>query len=618
MKLTEQDRTRWADAATAATLFAVDPAGLGGVLLHALPGPVRERWLGLVHGLLPAGTPWRRVPLNINDGRLLGGLDLSATLSAGRPIAERGLLAEADGGVVVLAMAERVSTGMAARLAAALDDGELRIEREGLAQVVAARIGVIALDEGIEPDEVVAPALVDRFAFLVDLHDLRGIDEGLELPAPDTIAAARARLAQVQLPEALIEALCGTALALGIPGLRAVQQVARATRVIAALEGRDLATEEDASIAGRLVLAPRATQVPQREAPPEPPPDAEAPPEPPPEPPPEQPPEPDAPPEPPPEGEDSEKDNEPPPFDLEKAIEDMILEATKAAIPPNLLAQLQAGAAKTGKARASGKSGAVQKLAARGRPAGALRGEPRAGLRLSVIDTLRAAAPWQRLRQRELATRPPSPFPTPKVLVRREDFHVTRLQQKRETTTIFVVDASGSSAMNRLAEAKGAVELLLADCYVRRDRVAVIGFRGTTADVLLPPTRSLSRAKRSLAGLPGGGGTPLATALDAAIELADAVARRGETPGIVLLTDGRANVARDGTGGRAKAEDDAMAASRRLRAAGFATLFVDTSPRQQPVAQRLASEMRATYLPLPSADARTLSSAVRAVGPGSR
>lgn len=201
----------------------------------------------------------------------------------------------------------------------------------------------------------------------------------------------------------------------------------------------------------------------------------------------------------------------------------------------------------------------------------------------------------------------------PRVLVRREDFHITRLEQRRETTTIFVVDASGSSALNRLAEAKGAVELLLADCYVRRDRVAVIGFRGATAELLLPPTRSLVRAKRSLAGLPGGGGTPLATALDAAIELADAIRRRGETPGIVLMTDGRANIARDGKPGRVQAELDAMAASKRLAASGHATLFVDTSPRPQPSAAKLAGDMRAIYLPLPFADARALSAAVKTV-----
>jgi magnesium chelatase subunit D len=199
--------------------------------------------------------------------------------------------------------------------------------------------------------------------------------------------------------------------------------------------------------------------------------------------------------------------------------------------------------------------------------------------------------------------------------VRREDFRITRHKQRTGTTTIFVVDASGSSALHRLAEAKGAVELLLADCYVRRDRVALIAFRGRGAELLLPPTRSLVRAKRSLAGLPGGGATPLAAGIDAAVGLADAVRRKGDTPVVVMLTDGRANITRSGEGGRARAEDEALAAARGLRTAGLAALLIDTSPRPQPQAQRLAHEMHARYLPLPHADAAALSTAVRAAAP---
>jgi magnesium chelatase subunit D len=142
--------------------------------------------------------------------------------------------------------------------------------------------------------------------------------------------------------------------------------------------------------------------------------------------------------------------------------------------------------------------------------------------------------------------------------VRKDDFRIQRFKHRSETTAIFVVDASGSSALHRLAEAKGAVELLLADCYVRRDRVALVAFRGRGAELLLPPTRSLVRTKRSLAGLPGGGGTPLAAGIEAGLALADGVKRRGGTPLLVLLTDGRANVARDGSGGRVKAGEEAL------------------------------------------------------------
>jgi magnesium chelatase subunit D len=207
-----------------------------------------------------------------------------------------------------------------------------------------------------------------------------------------------------------------------------------------------------------------------------------------------------------------------------------------------------------------------------------------------------------------------------RIEVRPEDFHTTRTQQRRETTTIFAVDASGSAALHRLAETKGAVELLLADCYVRRDRVAVLGFRGRSAETLLPPTRSLVRAKRSLAGLPGGGGTPLAAGIEAAAALADSLRRKGETPVIVMLTDGRGNIDRQGQPGRAQAEADALQAAARLRLSGVACLLVDTSPQPAAQARKLAEAMGAQYLALPHAGATQLSQAIKlsVVGSGSR
>jgi magnesium chelatase subunit D len=197
-----------------------------------------------------------------------------------------------------------------------------------------------------------------------------------------------------------------------------------------------------------------------------------------------------------------------------------------------------------------------------------------------------------------------------RVEVREDDFRVTRFRQRRPTTTVFVVDASGSTALHRLGEAKGAVELLLADCYVRRDRVALIAFRGAGAELLLSPTRSLVRAKRSLAALPGGGGTPLAAGIDAAATLADGLRRRGDQPFLVFLSDGGANVARDGSHGRQRALADAEAAAARLALAGIAAVVVDTSPRPSAQAARLAEAMHARYLPLPRADAAAVSRAV--------
>ncbi len=202
------------------------------------------------------------------------------------------------------------------------------------------------------------------------------------------------------------------------------------------------------------------------------------------------------------------------------------------------------------------------------------------------------------------------------VEVRTDDFRVVRRVQRATTTTIFVVDASGSSALNRLAEAKGAVELLLAECYVRRDRVALVAFHGQNAELVLPPTRSLVRARRSLAGLPGGGGTPLASGLDVGGSVADTVRRQGDSPLLVVLTDGRANIGRDRQPGRPRAEADALLAAQHWRAEGYAALLVDTSPRSHPAAQALALAMGARFLPLPYADSSVLSSAVKATVSG--
>ena len=582
-----------------AALFAVDPCGLGGVSLRASASPPRDEWLTLLKKLLPAGTAQRRVPLNINDAALLGGLDLGATLSAGRPIAQQGVLAHADGGVVMLAMAERVSPGTAARLAAVLDTQEVAIERDGLALRLPARLGVVALDEGMDEDEQVCTALLDRLAFLVQLKPSNPGDDAFDWTTED-VAQARALLPRVKASDEMVQALCTAALALGVYSLRAPLFALKAARCAAALDGVLDVTEAHAALAARLVLAPRATQLPQTQAPDEEqqqeredtPPEQNT----------DQAPAPD---EPPPEDEADISNSE--------ALADNVLEAAQAAIPAGLLAALQVGHAASARAQAAGRSGAAQKSQTRGRPMGARRGEPRAGARLNVIETLRAAAPWQKLRQ--LQSERQNPIPTDanrkRIHVRREDFHVTRFKQVGQTTTLFVVDASGSSALNRLAEAKGAVELLLADCYVRRDRVAVLAFRGKTAELLLPPTRSLARAKRSLAGLPGGGGTPLASALDAARGLAEQISRRGETPIIVLLTDGRGNIARDGSPGRAQAADDATNAARQLRLAGITALLLDTSPQPQPAAQALATEMGAAYVPLPYAGAQAVSRVVQ-------
>ena len=598
------------DAATIAALFAVDPVGLGGVALRSPACDNRDQWLALLKNLLPTQTPLRRVPLNINDTALLGGLDLGATLQAGKPIALQGLLSQADGGVLVLAMAERMSVSSAARFGSVLDTGMVALQRDGLDTSTQASLGLVALDEGANDDEQMPASLADRLAFRLLMGAQDEDEEGPEWSAQEVLKA-RQLLPQVTMDDEAVQALCAAALALGIDSLRASVFAVRVARAAAALSGSHTVEEEHTGVAARLVLAPRATRLPPQ-APPESQEDeAETPPE----------EAKEAPPEPPsPDAQNNEAQENSPPEQPDETqnedpgpsenLADLVLEAAQAAIPAGLLASLKIGQLQRAKTPTSGSAGALQKNALRGRPVGARKGEPRAGQRINVLETLRAAAPWQKLRQRQLAL---TDSQKQGIVVRKEDFHVTRFRQSGQTTTVFVVDASGSSALNRLAEAKGAVELLLADCYVRRDSVAVLAFRGQTAELILPPTRSLARAKRSLAALPGGGGTPLANAIEASMLLADQLRKKGETPIVVLLTDGKGNIARDGKPGRAQAATDALAAAAEMRLRGFSTLLVDTSPQAQDAAKNLAQVMGAQYLALPYAGANTLNQAVRAV-----
>jgi magnesium chelatase subunit D len=600
------------DAATIAALFAVDPVGLGGVALRSPACDNRDQWLALLKSLLPTQTPLRRVPLNINDTALLGGLDLGATLQAGKPIALKGLLSQADGGVLVLAMAERMSLSSAARFGSVLDTGMVALQRDGLDTSAKASLGLVALDEGASDDEQMPAGLADRLAFRLLMGAQDEDEEGPEWTAQEVLNA-RQRLSQVKIDDEAVQALCAAALALGIDSLRASVFAVRVARAAAALAGSNTVEEEHTGVAARLVLAPRATRLPPA-APPEneaqdTPAENQEPPEPVPEPP-SEPDSPDA------EnkdeshadGDQEETQNEDP--GLPENLAELVLEAAQAAIPSGLLASLKIGQLQRAKTPTSGSAGALQKNALRGRPVGARKGEPRSGQRINVLETLRAAAPWQKLRRRQQAL---SDGQKQRIVVRKEDFHVTRFRQSGQTTTVFVVDASGSSALHRLAEAKGAVELLLADCYVRRDSVAVLAFRGQTAELILPPTRSLARAKRSLAGLPGGGGTPLSHAIDASMLLADQLRKKGETPIVVLLTDGKGNIARDGRPGRAQAAADALASATEMRLRGFSTLLVDTSPQAQEAAKNLAKAMGAQYLALPYAGANSLNQAVRAV-----
>jgi magnesium chelatase subunit D len=374
--------------------------------------------------------------------------------------------------------------------------------------------------------------------------------------------------------------LAGTALVLGIRSLRADLFALQAARLLAAMDGRQCIDEQDAAIAARLVFAHRATSMP---APPEtdkaeespPPEDSTSPEE---------------------RGDENESDENTSP-------DDVVLEAVRAALPEKLLEIAADRIRSRGESRGRGRGGELRRRRVSGRPVGVVPAEQAPGGRINLLATLKTAAPWQPLRRASAAVEKT-------VYFERGDLRVTRFEDRTETTTVFVVDASGSQAAQRLGEVKGAIELLLADCYVRRDEVAMVMFRQADASVQLPPTRALARARKVLADIPAGGGTPLAAGIRKAAEVVAAVRRQGRTPVIVFLTDGRANVALDGTTGAAQAQEDAERAAREFRALGLRPIFVDSSKRPRRTARALAETMGAAYVPMPYADAHSLSAVI--------
>ena len=541
----------WERAALALTVLAVDPVGVKGLWLRSRAGPVRDRVTAALT-LLP--LPARRLHPSVDDTALYGGVDLAGTLATGRVARSAGVLDAPC--ALVLTMAERCPAGLAARLARVLDDPGFCL---------------VALDEGVD-DETLPSALTDRLGLFVDLDGMGWSDTAGITLDPERLAAARAIRAETP-PDAVAQ-LTRVAAAMGITSLRAPLLTLACARALAAWSGRDVIAEEDLQRAAELVLAHRG-DLPQQA--PEPEPEQEPPPP-----------------------DPGETEPEQPQDMGDRIPDDILLEAVRAALPAGLLERLRAGrAAKS--AKGSG-AGAAIKGNRRGRPLTPRPGQPGSGLRIDLVSTLRAAAPWQGVRGR-------GPHG---LAIRASDLRIKRFQETSDRLLIFAVDASGSSAMARLAETKGAVELLLAQAYARRDHVALVAFRGQGADLMLPPTRSLVQTKRRLAGLPGGGGTPLAAGLKLAFEVAGQARARGMTPTVALLTDGRGNIALDGTVSRELAEADAQRLARALRAAGTPALIVDTGNRPTPSLRVLAGMLGAPYIPLPRADSQRLSAVLTA------
>jgi magnesium chelatase subunit D len=620
----------WNDAMTSLQLLQIDPHGFGGIWLRAPFGPVREQWL---RHLSQAGLNTVKIPSNIDVERLLGGINLSLTLQSGRLHMQSGLLQQADQGIVLMSMAERFAPNLVAPMTQAMDKQSLP-PLKNYTQTddpIRTQFGVVALDESMHDDTPMSHALQERLGLWVDLQevapsditcvslatvDLHSAQDVVSIKIePDALAQMRLSWNHVQWTDEQALAVCSTAQGLGIDSLRIPTLALRVASSHAALHLRSEVTDEDLAFAARRVLAPRATQLPvssasEKEsqdsteldsAPDQIPEDidsanqAEA----------------SGPPEPPTEGDDAtpsteSQDNADTQEEAHQStpssenLQEMMVAAALASLPPDVLDGMLTKPGRNS-GSTSGRSGQFRSGMQRGRPLPARPGRPGGHARLHVLATLRAAAPKQRLRNGHKQGR---------VVIRSEDFHVHRYQQHNASCLILALDASGSAALQRLAEAKGAVELLLQQSYARRDSVCIVAFKGAQAQLLLHMTRSLVRAKRAMTSLPGGGGTPLALALKMACEQGTQLQRQGVTPILVVLSDGRANVNLQGVGGRAQAQADAQQWAAQWRQTGHRSLWIDTSIQPDVQVQNMAQIMGGSYLPMPQVQAQRMATAI--------
>ena len=563
--------TAWERAALCAVLTTACPHLFGGVLVRAGQGPVLKHWIEQLTDLcLPDASPLV-MPATVSVDRLHRSLSVARSLTEGRPIYQTGLLDDAQGRLIVVSGVERLRREVLTTLAVGLDESR-RAD---------AAIGLMAIDESRDLSEAVPTVLTERIAFRADLNDLRMQDVSVVDWSREDIEYIKTNMQACSVTDEDLTSIATACLSLGVTSMRVPVFCMHAARALAALDRRTKVMPEDITVGCQLVLLGRGQAVADAEPAPQPEQEPEA------------------------QSETSEPTPEDGTPDAEgegdsQSMESKIIEAVMSA--PVQMMSAPSRQNKRGKAGVSGRSGAHVLAFDRGRPDRPVRGQLDRG-RVDVLATLRAAAPMQTARRAAAGDQG--------LKVRKPDLRIKRFKRRKQSSVIFVVDASGSAAIHRMAEAKGAVERLLSQCYARRDLVSLISFAGDHANLALPPSRSLVRAQRQISDLAGGGATPLAHAVVEAYKLARSEQDRGRTPFLVFLTDGRGNISLDGTADRKQSADQVSRLARTLIKGQFAAVYFDTSRRPDPRARQFGEDLGAQYQFLPNADSETVSRVVR-------